>query len=291
MSLFKRITALAIAVMMLCTLSIGAFAAGSEKRIAVDGSTDNNLTLSNITSEATVADMNVYFATSAVKVTFNTSKDYFKYESYFSDAYLRTDGIVTGEDSGTFIEIEDKSVTLSAKGVYKIKVAKGSEIGTSVYLVISDSATPVIQQIKATTTTAAVMIDNKTVPFTAYNIDGSNYFKLRDLANAINGSKKQFNVSWDGTKNAITIKPTTPYADATEIKSGATNQAVETKIATPTTAALYIGEEEQGLTAYNIDGNNYYMLRDIAGALDFGVSWNGKTNTICIDTSAAYTEE
>ena len=291
MGLLKKISALAVAALMLCTLPNAAFAAASEKRVSIGDDPNSSMVLSNISSEATVAGLNVYFATSAVKVTFNTSDDYFKYESYFSDAYVRTDGIITGDDSGTFIDLEGKTVTLSAKGVYRINVAKGGEIGTSAYIVISDSAVPVIQPIVATTTTSKVTIDGKSVAFTAYNIDGHNFFKLRDLANALNGSKKQFNLIWNGVKNAITIKASTPYADAAATSPNAPNQAVETKTATPTTAALYIGDEKCDLAAYNIDGNNYYMLRDIAGELDFGVTYDGDTNTISVDTSTGYTEE
>ena len=39
--------------------------------------------------------------------------------------------------------------------------------------------------------------------FDAYNIEGSNYFKLRDLAYVLNGTDKQFEVGWDAAANAI----------------------------------------------------------------------------------------
>jgi hypothetical protein len=44
-------------------------------------------------------------------------------------------------------------------------------------------------------------------------------------------------------------------------------------------------------TAYNIGGNNYFKLRDIGAAFDFGVDWDGAQNTIVIDTSKGYTPE
>jgi uncharacterized repeat protein (TIGR01451 family) len=43
-------------------------------------------------------------------------------------------------------------------------------------------------------------------------------------------------------------------------------------------------------TAYNIEGNNYFRLRDIGEALDFGVTWDSAKNTVVIDTSKGYTE-
>ena len=45
------------------------------------------------------------------------------------------------------------------------------------------------------------------------------------------------------------------------------------------------------LTGYNINGNNYFKLRDIGQAAGFNVSWNGATRTVEIDTSTGYVEE
>ncbi len=55
--------------------------------------------------------------------------------------------------------------------------------------------------------------------FEAYNIQGNNYFKLRDLAHVLNGTTKQFNVGYDNTTKAITIVTGQPYIPAeSEIK-------------------------------------------------------------------------
>ena len=43
--------------------------------------------------------------------------------------------------------------------------------------------------------------------------------------------------------------------------------------------------------AYNIEGNNYFKLRDLGQAFDFGVGWDGEAQTISIDTSTGYTAE
>ena len=45
------------------------------------------------------------------------------------------------------------------------------------------------------------------------------------------------------------------------------------------------------LTGYNINGNNYFMLRDIGRAVGFSVAWNGSTRTVEIDTARPYEEE
>jgi hypothetical protein len=44
------------------------------------------------------------------------------------------------------------------------------------------------------------------------------------------------------------------------------------------------------LTVYNIDGSNYFKLRQIAALVDFGVIWDAGAQSISIDTSAGYEE-
>jgi hypothetical protein len=46
--------------------------------------------------------------------------------------------------------------------------------------------------------------------------------------------------------------------------------------------------KEVSFTAYTIEGNNYFKLRDIAAAFDFGVDWDGAANTIAVDTDKGY---
>ncbi|NTV90409.1 MAG: hypothetical protein HGA22_08635 [Clostridiales bacterium] len=141
----------------------------------------------------------------------------------------------------------------------------------------------------ATPTKSSVLVDGKAVAFDAYTIGGYNYFKLRDLAQAITGSTKQFEVSWDATKNAISLTASKAYTPAGGELAVSTDTTP--KSATVTSSKLYLNEKEISLTAYNIGGNNYFKLRDIAAALDFGVTWDSKANSIGIDTTVGYTAE
>ena len=44
-----------------------------------------------------------------------------------------------------------------------------------------------------------------------YNIDGSNYFKLRDLAYLLSKSDSRFSVAFDAESNAVTVVPGGDY--------------------------------------------------------------------------------
>lgn len=137
-------------------------------------------------------------------------------------------------------------------------------------------------------TASKVLVNGKLVSFEAYNINGSNYFKLRDLAVAVNGTDKNFEVSFDGTKNAINLLPKQTYTKVGGELAPATSTGVKT--AKLTNSKIYVDGKEAQLTAYNIGGNNYFKLRDIAKVFDIGVTYDGTTSTIGIDTSISYTE-
>lgn len=57
----------------------------------------------------------------------------------------------------------------------------------------------------------------------------------------------------------------------------------------PSSQRLYSDGKQVSLSAYIINGNNYFKLRDIGQALNFGVDWDGTANMIKIDTSTGYT--
>ena len=59
--------------------------------------------------------------------------------------------------------------------------------------------------VSANPNSSAVLVNGENVAFDAYTIDGSNYFKLRDLAYVLNGTEKQFAVGWDNASKTIAL--------------------------------------------------------------------------------------
>lgn len=70
---------------------------------------------------------------------------------------------------------------------------------------------------------------------------------------------------------------------------GAAAAVANTVSAVITTSPIYLDGELVLLRGYNIAGSNYFMLRDIAQALDFNVYWDSDTKTIQIESDAPYT--
>ena len=155
------------------------------------------------------------------------------------------------------------------------------------YSTIPIKARPTPTNATAIPTPSKVLINDEVVAFESYNIHDNNFFKLRDLAFALTASEKQFEVTWDAQASVIALISGLPYTVAGG-ELGA--KGTDNKTALPTTARIFIDGEEASFTAYNIDGNNYFKLRDIGEYFDFGIGWDADTNTITVDTSTVYVQ-
>ncbi len=136
--------------------------------------------------------------------------------------------------------------------------------------------------------TAKIIADGKEFNCGAYNIAGNNFFKLRDVAFIINGSAKQFEIKWNQDAGAMEIVRNSPYTVVGgEISPG---NGERKKALGSNPAPIFCGGYQVFLEVYNIEGNNYIKLRDIAKLIDFGVEWSESDNCIVINTSASYKE-
>jgi hypothetical protein len=143
--------------------------------------------------------------------------------------------------------------------------------------------------VTAVKTEARIEVDGKINLFNGYMINGNNYVKLRDIASILTGTAKQFDVAWDGEKNAIRLlsgKPYTPVGGELAL-----TYIDETKRATPSTAKVYLDNNEIRLTAYTIDGNNYFKLRDLADTMDFYIEWDEARGVVELETLFGYVPE
>jgi len=128
-----------------------------------------------------------------------------------------------------------------------------------------------------------VFVNGREFEFEAFRIGGYNYFKLRDLAYALNGTEKQFDVRFDSGTRTVSIMSGQPYR---VIGGEMTRNTRATREPLPTNAAIMLDGNELNFVVYNIGGYNYFRLRDIAYALDFSVSWSD--GRILVDTGKGY---
>ncbi|MEF9971527.1 MAG: hypothetical protein RR731_04380, partial [Oscillospiraceae bacterium] len=140
--------------------------------------------------------------------------------------------------------------------------------------------------VTALSSTTKLMVNGKSVAVDAYNIAGNNYIKLRDLASMVNGTAKNFEVTWDNTMGAINLVRGKPYtAVGGEMAAGDGTS----KAAGRNGAKIYLNGGEIALTAYNIGSNNYFKLRDVMQVFDISVDYDNATDTALVNTDLSYT--
>ena len=180
--------------------------------------------------------------------------------------------------------------------------------------------------VEVISTTQAVTVNGEKVDFEGFNIEGFNYFKLEDVAAAVDK-----NVTFDGKTFTIEEAPaeeTTAPTEATEetpaettakateeapAKATEAKPAEETAKATEATpaeapakateataetteeapaeeeAAVEEGTEETTDVEYSsieVEGVEYFKLRDLADIIGFGVDYDAATSTVVITTEA-----
>ena len=134
-----------------------------------------------------------------------------------------------------------------------------------------------------------LIVDGETIECEKYNINGSNYFKLRDIALLVNGTGSQFSVGYDAVKKVVSIvtgEAYTPNGSELDLSGGD-----KSATAKPSTQTILINGEERGdLSVYNIGGNNFFKLRDLGTALGFDVDYYKDTNSAVVISKPAETD-
>jgi len=138
----------------------------------------------------------------------------------------------------------------------------------------------------AVPTPALVYVDGSPVGFDAYNIAGSNYIKLRDLAYAFSGTAKQFAVEQESLDRVSLISNQQYTAVGRELNG----RGREIKTAQPGNISITLDGSKLTLNGYMIDGNDYLKLRDLGQALNFGIFWDEVKKAIYIETGLAYAQ-
>ncbi|MBO4330909.1 MAG: hypothetical protein J5827_02415, partial [Oscillospiraceae bacterium] len=124
-----------------------------------------------------------------------------------------------------------------------------------------------------------VLLDGEEVSAEVYNINGSNYFKLRDIALLLMDSEAGFSVDYDSVSRVISLKRGGSYEpDGSELALGGDSSASAVRSDQPVT----VDGREVKLTAYNLGGYNFFGLRELGDALGFGVDYDSETRTVLI---------
>ena len=142
--------------------------------------------------------------------------------------------------------------------------------------------------VDAVKNTKKVTLDGEEVMVGAYDVEGFNYLKLRDVAAILNAKKCQFSVGYDEPTKLISVELAKAYekveGDLAEIKDEKAKAIVSVK------KILVNGEEKEIKTAL-INEYNYMQLRDLASLVGLDVKYDKVNKVIMLKSDAEVKEE
>ena len=184
--------------------------------------------------------------------------------------------------------VEDEKATLEqANNELKALVEAAEKVGLKADAKVEEmkDAKKEMKTIDVKATNQKVKLDGKDVVISGYNIDGYNYFKLRDLAAVLKDSQAKFGVDYkDGV---VTL---TKAADYKVVESDQKPVKAESK-GMLTNDKVLVGDKTLTATAYKIDDLNYYKLRDLGKELGFGVGYDEATKSVLLTSVVNEKEE
>lgn len=322
MKMGKKILATVASVIMMLTMASSVFAAETVKITAQNkaGEVVELFTIDGVLGKLEegykvpgVPDNDTYVCTSDFVVTFLEAVDT-KYTTIYALEWKEAK-----QDPATFTFIEEGYNTVKSYKpengmfvlptedykVFRVSAYAGNSVPyVNAIITIDDNyveettteepveETPVEEpeRMVARYTSSSVWVDGKEVAFEAYNINDNNYFKLRDIAKVVSGTQKQFNVLWNGEQKKIVLEKNAAYQEVGgELVAG--DGTDKTGIKCASEILDNDGNIIESLSAYTINNNNYFKLRDLGAWFDFDVTWDGENKRIIVDTTKSYTED
>ena len=144
---------------------------------------------------------------------------------------------------------------------------------------------PQSTSVKVQPSTHVVTVDGERVDPQGYNINGYNFYKLRDIAYILNGTDSRFNVTWDGANNRIVLTDDAAYQEVGGEMTSSASTAI--KNVSESDSTIVLDGKTLSLTGYRINGNNYYKIRDVGSALGFSVDFDPETEIVLIGSANA----
>ena len=175
----------------------------------------------------------------------------------------------------------DTGIPMDEALVDYIKTELNGVIGETYAAPRGDLREITIENTVCVQSTHNLSIDGEPKEAEMYNINDENYFKLRDVAALLRGTEAQFEVTWDEASNCIVVETGKPYTPVGgELDQGADRSG--SIVVSP--QSMTVDGEAVNVTAYNLQGNNYFRIRDLGRVLGFGVDF-GENSTVLITTA------
>ena len=134
-----------------------------------------------------------------------------------------------------------------------------------------------------------VVLDGHQTVMECYNIDGYNYFRLRDVAEQvteyIEDPYYHFSVRYNVDGGFVVLERQKAYVQTANSKKYSVGTA--DKVGTLSDDRVMFGNLNgiYRFKGYKVDGYNFYKLRDLARDLEMNVDWDEETETIILTSN------
>ena len=301
----KRIvTIVCVAALLICMTSVYAGSAGSSSDPLVSLSYIEDTYIPAVVAESK-ADLNealnqVY---SAAEAKTKTEKLAAFYDSTLTvsagSCFVLLTGSATMSINGTVVNASSGSVVSSGAPLARgqryiaceettvvLTLAAGSTCTVSgVYTADSNmcsmSFTPLDTPAPERTvlTQQKILFNGTSLEMEVYNVDGDNYFKLRDIAYLLRNTSYACSVDFSTPLLTVWVRPGGTYTpNGDEMVSGV-NDASTCK---SSQWLLLVNGMYRSCSVYNIGGNNFFRLRDLGNIIGFSVDYDAATNSAVI---------
>ncbi|MDR0858515.1 MAG: hypothetical protein LBN97_05765, partial [Oscillospiraceae bacterium] len=123
----------------------------------------------------------------------------------------------------------------------------------------------------ASLTTSDFYLDGSAINISGYNLDNTNYFRLRDLAIIFSGTGSRFDVIYNAELKRAELYLGRDYSGVYELISGLQPAAVQLS-----PIPYYVDGAAFTPEAYTAGNYSYVKLRDLDKLLNFTWSWDSK---------------
>ena len=196
-----------------------------------------------------------------------------------SDETLTKDVVFNADGSFDILLDKDKCGTLIP--VAPIKVKDGKTTSDQYYL--SVPAEDKLEKVSSTVvfSSQTLKVNGVAQDVDIYIIDGSSYFKLRDIAAKVSGTGSQFDVAYDAAVRTVRITTGAAYTvEPDDLVTGVDHS----KEAVRGTQRIEIDGQPVALHPYNIGGNNFFPLVELGKLLNFDVDYDAVGRAMLVTT-------
>jgi len=163
-------------------------------------------------------------------------------------------------------------------GNTEIKAKFGEATAQSAAIDEPEQVQTAAEEVNAQLSRQTITVNGRALDVKAYNIDGHNYVMLRDLAAMLAGTSAKFTVRYDERENKVTIEKGVDYDGAlSSDPRDLSRSAMRSR-----QVVCCDGNVLEGLNVFNIGGNNFFSLRELAEFIGYGITYDEASDTAII---------